>query len=336
MPRATLAANEQTQAFYPKNHAGVKLQGNHGAGGQKGLTALSFAIMTQETYLKKPPWLRKRLPSGPEMANLERSLRKRRLYTICEEGQCPNRAECFGRKVATFLILGANCTRNCAFCAVATGGPTPLDPEEPANVANEAAELGLKFVVVTSVTRDDLPDGGAAHYAATIRALKARIPGMGVEVLTPDFKGSEKCIATVLEATPEVFAHNVETTPALHRAIRPQADYRRSLGVLASASRLGARLVKSGFMLGLGETKEDVERVMADLLEHGCGMLTIGQYLRPAKANHPVVEYIHPDVFAEYEAKAREMGFDAVASGPFVRSSYLAEHYFHAATVEAG
>ena len=287
--------------------------------------------MAQEKYLKKPPWLRKRLPSGPEVVGLERSLRKRRLYTICEEGQCPNRGECFGRKVATFLILGANCTRNCAFCAVSTGAPTPPDPDEPENVALEAADLGLRFVVVTSVTRDDLPDGGAAHYAETIRALKTKTPGMGVEVLTPDFKGSEECIATVLEAGPEVFAHNVETTPALHRAIRPQADYSRSLGVLASASRLGAKLVKSGFMLGLGEAKEDVERVMDDLLEHGCRMLTIGQYLRPAEANHPVKEYIHPDVFAEYEARAREMGFDAVASGPFVRSSYLAEHYFHSA-----
>ena len=302
-----------------------------GFGGRYRLCELNFAIMTQEKHLRKPPWLRKRLPSGSQVVSLERGLRKRRLYTICEEGQCPNRGECFGRGVATFLILGASCTRNCAFCAVATGGPTLPDPGEPANVANEAADLGLKFVVVTSVTRDDLPDGGAAHYAATIHALRDRIPGIGVEVLTPDFKGSEECIATVLNAAPEVFAHNVETTPALHRVIRPQADYRRSLGVLAAASRLGANLVKSGFMLGLGEKREDVERVMADLLEHGCQMLTIGQYLRPSQANYPVREYIHPDVFAEYEAKAKEMGFEAVASGPFVRSSYLAEHYFHTA-----
>ena len=219
---------------------------------------------------------------------------------------------------------------------MSTGAPTRPDPEEPENVAREAAELGLKFVVVTSVTRDDLPDGGAAHYAATIKALKAKTPGMGVEVLTSDFKGSKDCIRTVLEAGPEVFAHNVETTPSLHKIIRPQADYRRSLKVLASAAGLGARLVKSGFMLGLGETRDEVERVMADLLEHGCQMLTIGQYLRPAEANYPVKEYIHPDVFAGYEARAKEMGFAAVASGPFVRSSYLAEHYFHSAAGPKG
>lgn len=279
--------------------------------------------------LPKPPWLRKRLPAGGKGLWVDQALKDRHLHTICEEGQCPNRGECYNLGVATFLILGKVCTRGCTFCAVATGRGEAPDPEEPARVAEQVAELGLKFVVITSVTRDDLPDGGAAHFAATTRAIKERRPGVGVEILTPDFKGDFDHLALSLSEPPEVFAHNVETVPRLYPGVRPQANYRRSLAVLAKAAEMGGKwAVKSGLMVGLGETKEEVFQVMADLRESGCRLITIGQFLSPSPQHHPVVEYVHPDIFALYENQAKKMGFDSVASGPFVRSSYLAEHYY--------
>ncbi len=237
--------------------------------------------------------------------------------------------------MATFLILGAVCNRGCSFCAVSQGRALPPDPGEPTRVAEETAALGLRFVVVTSVTRDDLADGGAGHFAATIHALRRTCPGVGVEVLVPDFQGDAGAVATVLAAGPEVFAHNVETVPRLYPAVRPRAVYRRSLGVLAEAARRGGSLVKSGLMLGLGETEDEVLAALADLRAAGCASVTLGQYLRPTPRHHPVVEYLHPDRFAALGEAARTMGFASVAAGPFVRSSYLAEQYFRAAAPAA-
>jgi len=262
---------------------------------------------------------------------LKKTLRRKGLHTVCEEARCPNMGECFSRPTATFMILGSRCTRNCGFCSVLSGAPGPPDPEEPRKLAAAAGEMGLKYVVITSVTRDDLPDSGAGQFAACIRAVKREIPGAKVEVLTPDFKGDMDALKTVLEAGPDVFNHNVETVPALYPVVRPQADYARSLFILESAGRLAPGMpVKSGFMLGLGESMDEVYSLMEDLRSSGCGMLTIGQYLQPTKANLPVREYVRPEIFEGLKAAALAMGFKSVASGPLVRSSMNAEeHYAH-------
>jgi lipoic acid synthetase len=284
------------------------------------------------------------LAAGGGAARLERALAEAGLHTICAEGRCPNRGECLGRGVATFLILGPVCTRACAFCAVTQGRPATPDPGEPARLAGQVAALaqehGLAFVVVTSVTRDDLPDGGAAHFAATLAELRRQAPGVGVELLVPDFAGDERALATVVAARPEVLSHNLETVPRLYPAVRSGAEYARSLTLLARAARAaraGPSLVmKSGLMLGLGERREEVLAVMADLRGAGCAALTLGQYLAPGPGRHPVIEYVAPEVFAAYEAEARAMGFAAVAAGPYVRSSYLAEgQYRQARTANA-
>jgi lipoyl synthase len=228
--------------------------------------------------------------------------------------------------------MGDVCTRNCGFCAVNHGRTVPLDEDEPIRIADQVLELGLRFVVITSVTRDDLPDGGADHFARVVRELKSRCNGVGVEVLVPDFGGSHDSLLTVLQAEPDVLAHNVETVPRLHPSVRPQASYKRSLQLLRRAAEAGGNsIVKSGLMVGLGETREEVEHVLRDLHDAGCRMITIGQYLRPSKSHHPVVEYIRPEAFEEYERVALKMGFLSVASAPFVRSSYLAENFFEKA-----
>jgi lipoic acid synthetase len=255
---------------------------------------------------------------------MEGLLRGHGLHTVCEDARCPNKGECFERGTATFLILGDVCTRDCRFCAVAGGRPGPLDPAEPEEVAAAAAALGLRHVVVTSVTRDDLPDGGAGHFAATIRALRRRLPeGATVEVLVPDFLGSHDALDAVLAERPDVFNHNVETVPRLYPRVRPQADYGRSLDVLGYAARVGG-VVKSGAMVGLGESGEEVRQVMKDLQAVGVRMLTLGQYLRPSPRHLPVVEYVPPAVFAEYRAAGERAGL-VVEAAPFVRSSYRAE-----------
>jgi lipoic acid synthetase len=245
------------------------------------------------------------------------------LNTVCREAHCPNVGECFARGTATFMILGDVCTRDCAFCAVCSGQPRPVDPEEPHRVAEAARRLGLRHVVVTSVTRDDLPDGGSRQFAETVLAIRRRAEA-AVEVLTPDFQGQTEDVDRVLDAGPRVFNHNVETVPRLYPAVRPQADYRRSLGVLARAAtrRTADCLTKSGLMVGLGEREDEVLAVLRDLREAGCQALTIGQYLAPSPAHHPVVEFVTPEQFEGLAAQARELGFAAVASGPFVRSSY--------------
>jgi lipoyl synthase len=272
----------------------------------------------------KPAWLKKRLPRAAPLRSMEGLLRGQGLRTVCENARCPNKGECFERGTATFLILGDVCTRDCRFCAVSSGRPGPLDPAETEEVAAAAAALGLRHVVVTSVTRDDLPDGGSGHFAATIRALRHRLPGEAtVEVLVPDFLGSRAALDTVLTEAPDVFNHNVETVPRLYPQVRPQADYRRSLDVLGHAAHAGV-VVKSGAMVGLGESAEEVRQVMRDLQAVGVRMLTLGQYLRPSPRHLPVVEYVSPDAFAEYRAAGEQLGL-VVEAAPFVRSSYRAE-----------
>ncbi|MEJ2696323.1 MAG: lipoyl synthase [Candidatus Sulfobium sp.] len=276
-----------------------------------------------------PDWIRTR--SLADTHDMKRLLRRHRVATVCEEARCPNRSECFSRPTATFMVLGARCTRNCGFCAVTSGLPEPPDTDEPENVAVAAAEMRLKYVVITSVTRDDLRDGGAGHFAATIREVRGRLPLSRIEVLTPDFRGDMEALKTVIEARPDVFNHNVETVERLYGTVRPQADYRRSLGVLRRAKGISSDVfIKSGFMLGLGERSEEVVGLLGELRQSGCDFITIGQYLRPSRNNLPVVEYIRPEIFEELRLKALGMGFRYVASGPLVRSSMNAAEMYDA------
>lgn len=274
-----------------------------------------------------PAWLRKTETDFVALHEVKRGLRRLGLHTVCESARCPNIHECFRRRTATFMILGDLCTRGCGFCAVSRSlRLPPPDPQEPARVAAMVRQLNLRHVVVTSVSRDDLPDGGAAHFAATIREIRKASPGATIEILTPDFLGDLRAVRTVLEAGPDVFNHNVETVPRLYPRVRPQARYERSLDVLAFAGRHGgAPLVKSGLMVGLGEAREEVRAVMRDLREAGVAVLTIGQYLQPTRRNLPVAEYVRPEQFEEYRREGLKLGFAAVFSGPFVRSSYMAE-----------
>lgn len=277
----------------------------------------------------KPPWLRRRLPNGPQYEQTRRLIQREGLHTVCQEANCPNMFECFSRHTATFLILGDLCTRNCTFCDVRHGLPQAPDFREPERVAQAAAEMGLAYVVVTSVTRDDLPDGGAAVFAATIRALKDRIDGVSVEVLIPDFQGDAKALSTVLEAGPDVLNHNIETVPRLYPRVRPQADYQRSLTLLRRSRQHAAQIpTKSGIMLGLGEREDEVRRSLKDLRDTGCNIVTLGQYLRPGPGHHPIERYVTPEEFETWRQTALGMGFDEAASGPFVRSSYHAHDAF--------
>jgi len=270
-----------------------------------------------------PRWLLRPVRCGPELAHVEGVLEEAQLNTVCVGAKCPNRGECYSAGTATFMILGARCTRGCGFCAVPIGDCEPLDEGEPRRVAKAAAEMGLRHVVVTSVTRDDLPDGGAQHFASTVSEVRDALPGATVEVLVPDFGGRDGDIDTVIEAGPDVFNHNVETVGRLYREVRPQADYERSLTVLARSAGTGLA-TKSGFMVGLGETEDEVQGLLADLLGTGCRLMTAGQYLRPSKENLPVERYWEPAEFEALREKALSMGFEAVASGPLVRSSYFA------------
>jgi lipoic acid synthetase len=282
------------------------------------------------TFQKKPPWLKRRLPSGPEFERTRRRLQQQNLHTVCQEAQCPNIFDCFSRLTATFLILGDHCTRDCSFCAVHKGPGRPVDSDEPRRVAAAALEMGLQYVVLTSVTRDDLPDGGAGHYARTIRALRRAMADVSIEVLIPDFQGDQAALMTVLNAGPNVLNHNLETVPRLYPEVRPQAHYRRSLALLAQASAGFPHIpAKSGLMLGLGETLDEIEQTLLDLRASGCRILTLGQYLQPSAAHYPVQQFITPETFDGLRAMAMGMGFDQVASGPFVRSSYHAKEIFH-------
>lgn len=277
--------------------------------------------------MRLPDWIRTKSLSG--LHTTKHMLRSRGLSTVCEEARCPNIGMCFSKPTATFMILGSRCTRNCGFCSVESASPQPPDDNEPERVALAAHDMGLTYVVITSVTRDDLPDGGALHFSKTVRAVRNSLPDAGIEVLTPDFKGDISALSAVLDSAPDVFNHNVETVPRLYPLVRPQADYGRSLRVLRNAGEIAPLIrTKSGIMVGLGETDAEIVSVLKDLRAAGCGYLTIGQYLRPSKKNLPVVEYVMPAVFERYGEVARSLGFRAVASAPLVRSSMNAEEMF--------
>jgi lipoyl synthase len=285
---------------------------------------------------RPPEWIRERKLRLADLHEIKSVMRANGLHTVCEEARCPNRGECFARGTATFLLLGDVCTRACGFCDIANGKPRPVDPGEPWRVRAAVERMGLSFVVLTSVDRDDLPDGGAAHFADTIRAVRTLEPVPGVEVLTPDFLGRLESLETVLAAEPDVFNHNVETVPRLYRQVRRGARLERSLGLLAAARRMAPEMTtKSGFMLGLGEREDEVRALLEALREAGVDIVTIGQYLRPSSENLPVVEYVHPDVFERYRLAGESLGFRHVFAGPFVRSSYRAEEALAAAGREA-
>ena len=274
-----------------------------------------------------PEWIREKRINLRELHDVKSMLRERSLHSVCESLACPNRTECFSRGTATFMILGDICTRSCGFCNVTTGRPYAApSPLEPRAVAETAKRMGLRHVVVTSVTRDDLADGGAHQFAETIHELRRELPGAAIEVLTPDFRGNREAIRVVADAKPDYFNHNVETVPRLYDYVRPGSRFERSVAFLAEVKRIDPAIVtKSGFMLGLGERREEVVDVMTHLRDAGCEILTIGQYLQPKREKLDVVEYIHPDVFEEYRVIGEELGFGAVFSGPFVRSSYMAD-----------
>ncbi len=282
-----------------------------------------------------PSWLRLRIGPAGRSGEVRQLMSCLGLETVCSGANCPNISECFGRGTAAFMILGATCTRSCRFCAVPTGKPAPLRDDEPEAVADASGRLGLKHVVITSVTRDDLGDGGAEHFARTILAVRNRLPKTTIEVLTPDFQGDRAAIDTVLTAGPDVFNHNIETVPRLYRLVRPQAQYKRSLDVLAYAKRRASEvgmelLTKSGMMVGLGEMRDEVRGAMRDLRDVGCDILTMGQYLAPSPEHAPIARFVEPSEFDAMRAEALGMGFLAVAAGPLVRSSYRAEEAFRA------
>lgn len=291
---------------------------------------MSTLVQITPSRARLPQWARRSATHFESLNRLKTGLRRLNLHTVCESARCPNIHECFHRGAATFMILGNVCTRGCGFCSVPKGSPSKqdmaLDPHEPENVAAMAAAMNLRYVVITSVNRDDLPDGGSAHFAATVTAVRAVLPEARVEVLTPDFCGDMQAVARVLDAGPHVFNHNMETVARLYRRVRPQADYRQSLAVLRFARRYRCDLLtKSGLMVGLGETPEEVEELLRDLYGAGTGVVTIGQYLQPTRRNLPVAAYVEPAQFEAYRDYGLALGFQLVFSGPLVRSSYMAE-----------
>jgi lipoyl synthase len=287
-------------------------------------------------HADRPSWLKIRFQQTPELEKVQGLVRELKLNTVCQSAACPNLGECWAHGTATFMLGGNLCTRSCGFCDVRTGRPGRLDAGEPERVARGVASLGLRFAVITAVARDDLRDGGAAHFAATIRAIRELAPGCRVEVLIPDFKGREADLRTVLDAGPDVLNHNLETVERLHRRVRPQAKYARSLGLLQDAARIRPDIpTKTGIMLGLGERDEEIEQALRDVQAHGCRLLTLGQYLQPSPEHLPVIRYVTPEEFDHWRVRALELGFAEVASGPLVRSSYRAEQLARAAQAAA-
>ncbi len=295
--------------------------------GQDKVARIPVKIEPTERPPRKPPWIRAKGASGPNVMRLKEVLRSHGLHTVCEEASCPNLGECFSHGTATFMIMGDICTRRCPFCDVAHGKPLPLDEEEPAHLAETIRSMGLRYVVITSVDRDDLRDGGAAHFSACIQAIRAATPATRIEILVPDFRGRvERALEMLQTAPPDIFNHNLETVPRLYRQARPGADYQGSLALLQRhKARFPHIPTKSGLMLGLGETREEIQLVLADLRAHGCDMLTLGQYLQPSKYHLPVERFVTPEEFDSLADSARAMGFSKVASGPMVRSSYHAD-----------
>jgi len=285
--------------------------------------------------LEKPPWLKKRIPPFQDLQKVRSILNGTDLHTVCEEARCPNLGECFSRGTATFLILGRVCTRNCGFCAVEHGVPIPPDETEPEKVAQAVQKMGLRYVVITSVTRDDLLDGGAYLFSKAVQAIRALDPKIKIEVLIPDFQGNPSSLEIVLREYPDVLNHNIETVARLYPVVRPQAAYQRSLDLLRRSKEDYPHIpTKSGFMLGLGEIREEVSELLRDLREVGCDFLTIGQYLQPRPDRLPVVRFVPPEEFEEYKRIGEEMGFKAVSSGPFVRSSFHAFEMFETTTIQ--
>ncbi len=278
------------------------------------------------TALKKPPWIKVKGPSEKCLSDMKAMLDSLNLHTVCESAICPNVGTCFAKGTATFMILGDTCTRDCGFCSVKHATPLPPDPEEPLRVGRAAQKLNLKHVVITSVTRDDLPDGGAHQFAQTIGQINRLLPNASTDVLIPDLRGSKENLSIVLEAKPTILAHNLETVPRLYKTARQYSNYQTSLAILRWTKEIDpAIFTKSGIMLGLGETREEVSKTLEDLRKVNCDFLTIGQYLRPTPKNVEVIEYIHPDIFQHYKEEGEQMGFRYVASAPFVRSSFHAE-----------
>ena len=295
---------------------------------KRGLKTARIPIkVVQGEALRKPEWIRVRAGGGERFTEIKRILREAKLHTVCEEASCPNIGECFGHGTATFMIMGSLCTRRCPFCDVAHGRPQPLDADEPRHLGETIAAMKLKYVVITSVDRDDLRDGGAAHFVDCIRTVRSLSPGTRIEILTPDFRGRLDRALAILEASPpDVMNHNLETVPRLYLQARPGSDYAHSLKLLGDfKARHPAVPTKSGLMVGLGETNDEILQVMRDLRAHGVDMLTLGQYLQPSKSHLPVLRYAHPDEFAMFEREARAMGFVNAACGPMVRSSYHAD-----------
>lgn len=291
------------------------------------LARIPVKIAPQTEVARKPPWIRARVQNNPRVQEIKQMMRELKLSSVCEEASCPNLGECFSHGTATFMIIGDICTRRCPFCDVAHGRPNPLDPDEPMNLAKAVSQLGLSYIVITSVDRDDLRDGGASHFDACIRAIREQCPDIQIEVLVPDYRGRmEKALDAMAPNPPDVFNHNLETVPRLYRQCRPGSDYEWSLDLLENHKQRFPHVpTKSGLMLGLGETMEEIEAVMQDLREHNVDMLTLGQYLQPSRSHLPVARFVHPDEFDELARIGDRMGFSHVASGPMVRSSYHAD-----------
>lgn len=287
---------------------------------------IELPIIEKEAYRRKPDWLKIKIPSGENYTQVKKLVKEHKLHTICEDGKCPNMAECWGEGTATFMILGNICTRSCSFCAVATGRPNEYDEDEPKRVAEAIRLMKVKHAVITSVNRDELKDKGASVWAATIREVRKQNPQVTMETLIPDFKALWNMLYLVIDEKPEVVSHNMETVKRLYRIVRPQAKYERSLEQIKRTKERGCR-TKSGIMLGLGETDEEVFEIMDDLVEHGCDVLTLGQYLQPTKLHLEVKEYVHPDKFQFFKETGLKKGFEIVESGPMVRSSYHAEKH---------
>ncbi len=314
-------STDQTKKKKVDNKIGVKKRG------AEKVARIPIKVIPTETFLRKPDWIRVRIPASGKINEVKQKLRKHKLHTVCEEAACPNIGECFSGGTATFMIMGDICTRRCPFCDVGHGRPNPLNADEPKELATAIADMGLKYVVVTSVDRDDLRDGGAQHFADCIRYAKEMSPKLKMEVLVPDFRGRMDIALDILEQTPpDVFNHNLETVPSLYKKVRPGSDYQWSLDLLKRyKERCPKVLTKSGLMLGLGETKEEVIQVMTDMRAHNIDMITLGQYLQPSREHLALERYVHPDEFDEFAKIAKELGFVRVASGPMVRSSYHAD-----------
>ncbi len=314
-------SNHSKTSKTPKKTSGVKQRG------EEKVARIPVKVIPTEKPERKPDWIRVRLPASNEIQRIKNLLRQQKLHTVCEEASCPNLPECFGGGTATFMIMGDICTRRCPFCDVAHGRPNALDPDEPKHLAEAVANLSLRYVVVTSVDRDDLRDGGADHFAQCIQAIRDTNPSTKIEILVPDFRGRMDVALKIMEETPpDVFNHNLESVPRLYRAIRPGSDYQWSLDLLKKFKEVCPDVpTKSGLMVGLGETLEEIIDVMRDLRAHDVDMVTIGQYLQPSKFHLPIERYVHPDEFAHLQKVGEDMGFSNVASGPMVRSSYHAD-----------